>query len=160
MYLERQQSERVGVYWAYAVFAHEAVGQARTVVLHPKIVDAVDGNRTVERVVDGVATNVTVPNGADHVEVDAVAADAAHLPGVAHFDVLNPRGERLALRAVANAQVLLVPRVEHDVATVLVELRHRVALDDDVTGEDGDVGAHLDRVATCEVFGLPQMLKQ
>ena len=34
------------------------VGRARTVVLHPKIVDAVDGNGTVERVVDGVATHV------------------------------------------------------------------------------------------------------
>ena len=79
-----------------------------------------DGNRAVERVMDRVATHVGVTHGADHVEVDAVPTDATHLARVPHLDVLNPCGERLTLRAINNALVRLVARVEHDVRAMLV----------------------------------------
>jgi hypothetical protein len=77
------------------------------VVLHAQVVDAVDGDGAVERVVDRVLAHVRVLDGADHVEVDRVAADAPHLPRVAHLDVLDARGERLALRAVEDRLVRL-----------------------------------------------------
>ena len=93
-------------------------------------VNTVDDHRAVVRVVDRIVLDVRVSHGANHVEVDRVAAQPAHLASVSHLDILNARSEAFATRAVDDG--LMGARVEHDVSAVPVKLRHRVALDDDI----------------------------
>ena len=73
-----------------------------TVILHPQVVDTMDGDCAVVSVTDHIVPHVRVAHGADHVEVNAVSAKPAELPHTPHLNVLDTRGERLALRAVDN----------------------------------------------------------
>ena len=58
-----------------------------------QVVDAVDRNRTVVRVMDRVIPHVAVSDGANHVEVDAITPNATHLTRVSHLDILDARRE-------------------------------------------------------------------
>ena len=117
---------------------------------------AVDGDGTVVRVVNGVVAHVRVAHGAYHMEVNAVPADPAHLPRAPHLDILDARGERLALRAVDDRR--LAPRMQHDVRPVPIELRDLVALHDNVPAEERHVAPEVHRVALGKVARLAQVI--
>ena len=121
-----------------------------TVVGDTQVVDAMDGDAAIVRVVHRVGVTVGVAHVANHVEVDRVAAEAEGLAGVPHLDVLDASGERL------------VPLgVHHDVRAILVELREgRRALHHHVAREQADVRAKLDRVAAGETAGRPEVRVQ
>ena len=125
------------------------------VALHAQVVDAVDRDRAVVRVVDGVSAHVGIPDGADHVEVDWIPSHASKLAGIAHLNVLDSGDERLAVRAIGNA--LVRARVQHDVHAVLVKLRHCIALEDHVARKDGHVGPKVNRFAAVELKGLAEV---
>ena len=61
------------------------------VVLHAQVVNAMDGDCAVVRVVDRVPAHVRILDGAYHMKVDRVPSQSAHLARVAHLDVLNAR---------------------------------------------------------------------
>ena len=82
-----------------------------------------------------------------HVEMDRVPSHLEGLPHVAQLDVREAADERVVAWVARVGHRLLAARVEHDVATVAVERRHRVALDDDVTREQAHLGAQLDGLA-------------
>ena len=125
------------------------------VALHAQEVDAMDRDRAVVRVVDGVLAHIRIFDGADHVEVDRIPSHASKLAGIAHFNVLDSCDERLTARAIGNA--LVRARVQHDVHTMLVELRHRVSLKDHVARKDGHVGPKVNRFAAVELKGLAEV---
>ena len=124
--------------------AHRLEGD---VVDDAQVVDAVDGDGAVVRVVDRVVPRVRVAHVADHVEVERVAPQPEALPHVAALDVLDPPRERLG-----------AGRVHHHVRAVPVELREGArALQHDVAREQADVGAELDRVAAVDAARLSQV---
>ena len=112
-----------------------AADEGGHVVLHARVVRAVHGHGALERVVDRVAADVAVGDGAGQVEVDRVAAQIVRLPVAADLDVLHAHDASLE---------------RHNMSAEHLRLRGVVSLHDDISREQADLVAHVD-VVTVEV---------
>ena len=104
----------------------------RHVVLHPHVVRAMDGHRTLEAVVDAVALHVGVAHTRRHVAVRAVPSQNGGLAAVGELHVLH------AVRAAVHGDGV---GAEHLLRRVVV------ALDDDVAAEQAHLHAQADDTA-------------
>ena len=106
------------------------------VIEDAKVVDTMDRDSTVERVMDGIVANVRVVDSANHMEVNGVRSENKSLTDLGKLTRVDAADGGLISRGVANndCTILVVRRV----LIITLEL--------DVAGEKSNFSAHLDRV--------------
>mmetsp|Transcript_5829 Transcript_5829/g.19808 ORF Transcript_5829/g.19808 Transcript_5829/m.19808 type:complete len:269 (+) Transcript_5829:4310-5116(+) len=110
---------------------HDVIGH---IVGHVDVVGGVHGHCAVEGMMDGAAADVRPqPPGACHVVVDTVATQSERLPRPPHLDILETH---------------IPPWAEgrgKDLNTIAPSGGFLIALNDDIPGDDSDLGAHIER---------------
>lgn len=86
--------------------AHSVV---RYVVLDFEVVNSVDGDSTVVRLVDGIVAHVGLVHSSNHVEMDWISSQLEGLTDIGELTVLNATDDRFIAR-----------RVQHNVSAKLV----------------------------------------
>ena len=89
--------------------AHSAIGN---IVLNPQEVHTVDGDSSVEGVMDSVITHVRRVHSADHMEVNGIGAKDEGLADIGEFNAVDSSRSRFISRRVHDnhSTVLVVSR--------------------------------------------------
>ena len=112
--------------------AHRVISN---VVLDAKVVHAMDSHSSVECVMDGVVSYIGGMHCANHMEVDWIASQDEGLTHVVKLNVVDTSGGGLIAWGVHD-----------DDSTVLLVWRCLVTLILDVSGQQANLGSHLDEI--------------
>jgi len=111
------------------------------VLLDSQEVDTVDSDGSVVGVMDGVTNNKRLNDVTDQMVMDGISTQIVSLTGLSNFSV----------RDSGNGGIITWGE-GHDVATVFVGFGARITLNDDVSGDHGNLSSHFNVDSTEGLF--------